>query len=612
MLAHGPGPPACGVTGLSSNQENTMQMKKWLAAAGLAATLAACGSSDGGSTAPPLNGTLKKADLEALASAPGVAGAPNFSVFLKQAVLARPALQPTAAAYEAKKPLEGDMLVNVGRLLGLYNRLHNQGAVIDAMARMVALPTVRSATVEPHEDPAIRNFGVLVEGMAKDFGLEYRNVDNRIFEVKLPGRGNQEFGILTHADVVPVVADEWVLDDGTRLDPFRLTRVGDYLYGRGSIDDKGSIATVLYAMKTVKESGVPIDRTIRLMIETTEESGGQGMKYYRASTPLPDYNIVLDSKYPAVVAEKGSGALKASFALEPALAGNAPAGAATITAMAGAATASAIGQTATARLEGADPVALAAQLEAAKAGFLQTTIPQGGTFAIDIAQAGGNAITIKVTGASAHGSRPEEGVNPLPRLALFLQESGLALQPNGYADAVRYMVDLFGLDYLGHRMGIAYSDDFMGPLTASPTTVFVKAGRVEVTANVRMPRGNTPEALTQATTDKVKAWAATRQVQVQVDHQQGNWMARDPKGAWLSTLLNVFGDITGLEAKPVSTAGSTTAKLMPNAINFGPAMPGKKYTAHNAKEFKEVPDLDADLQMFTEMLVRIGNLQQMQ
>ena len=29
-------------------------------------------------------------------------------------------------------------------------------------------------------------------------------------------------------------------------------------------------------------------------------------------------------------------------------------------------------------------------------------------------------------------------------------------------------------------------------------------------------------------------------------------------------------------------------------------------------EFKEVVDLDADMQMFTEMLVRIGNLQQMQ
>ena len=280
--------------------------------------------------------------------------------------------------------------------------------------------------------------------------------------------------------------------------------------------------------------------------------------------------------------------------------------------MAGAASASAIPETATARLEGAGPAAIAAQLEAAKAGFVQTYSAQGGVFAIDIAQVGGNAVTVKVTGASAHGSRPEEGVNPLPRLALFLQESGLVLQHNGYSDAVRYMVELFGLDYLGQRLGIAYSDDFMGPLTASPNTIVAKDGQVEVTANVRMPRGNTPEVLTQVTTSKVKAWAATRQLEVQVNHQQGAWMARDPKGAWLSTLLNVFGDTTGLEAKPVSTAGSTTAKLMPNAINFGPAMPGKKYTAHNAKEFKEVPDLDADMQMFTEMLVRIGNLQQMQ
>jgi acetylornithine deacetylase/succinyl-diaminopimelate desuccinylase-like protein len=46
--------------------------------------------------------------------------------------------------------------------------------------------------------------------------------------------------------------------------------------------------------------------------------------------------------------------------------------------------------------------------------------------------------------------------------------------------------------------------------------------------------------------------------------------------------------------------------------NFGPAMPGKKCTAHNAKEYKEISDLDLDVQMFTEMLVRIGNLKTMQ
>ena len=442
--------------------------------------------------------------------------------------------------------------------------------------------------------------------MARDFGLQFRNVDNRIFEVRLPGRGSEEFGILTHADVVPAVLEEWVLEDGTRLDPFRMTRVDDKLYGRGTIDDKGSIAAVLYAMKTVRESGLPLDRSIRLMIETTEETGGDAMKYYREKTPLPEYNIVLDSKYPAVVAEKGSGGLKVLFPVQAAD-GQRTA----ITAMAGSAAANAVPQTATATLKGGDLAQAAARLEAAKAAFIQKYEGQGGKFGIDIAK-GTDSVDLKLTGVSAHGSRPEEGVNPLPRLALFLRESGVPLADNHYAKAIDYLATLYGTDYLGETMGVAYKDDFMGPLTMSPNLIREKDGKLEVTANVRMPRGRTPEQLTRAIGEKVDAWAAAKQAKVEIDYQQGDWMARDPKGAWLSTLLNIFGDTTGLEAKPVPTAGSTTAKLMPNAINFGPAMPGKKYTAHNAKEFKEVADLDADMQMFTEMLVRIGNLQQMQ
>nr|WP_060984997.1 dipeptidase [uncultured Acidovorax sp.] len=574
----------------------------WLTAT-LAAALTACSTP----ATPPATQALKKPALDRIAAAPAAATAADFRQFLALAAQMQPQLQTAVSAYLAHKPLAGDDLVNISRLLGLHNRLRNQAAVIDATAKMVAIPTVRADKVPPHEDKHIIAFGALVEGMAKDFGLQYRNVDNRIFEVNLPGSGPEEFGILTHADVVPVVADEWVLDDGTRLDPFKLTRVGGNLYGRGSIDDKGSIATVLFAMKAVKDSGLPLARTIRLMIETTEETGGDAMKYYRAKTALPEYNIVLDSKYPAVVAEKGSGALRASFPLSS----SANPGVTAITAMAGAASANAVPQTATARLQGGHLPDVAARLNAAKGAFVAKYQPQGGAFSIDVAQDGG-AVVVKVTGASAHGSRPEEGVNPLPRLALFLKESGLALAPNGYAQAVRYLTDLYGVDYLGRTLGLAYSDDFMGPLTMSPNLIREKDGKVDVLVNVRMPRGSTPEALTQATSAKIKAWGAQAGVAVEVDHQQGNWMARDPKGAWLATLLNTFGDTTGLEAKPVPTAGSTTAKLMPNAINFGPAMPGKKYTAHNAKEFKEVVDLDADIQMFTEMLVRIGNLPHMQ
>lgn len=249
--------------------------------------------------------TLQKPQLDALLAAEQSKASADLNSFLTAAAKADPQVAGSVAAYQKKAPLAGDDLVNIGRLLGLYNRLHNQQAVITSIEKMVALPTVRDDKIPQYENPAIVSFGKLVEGMARDFGLKYRNVDNRVFEVTLPGTGSDEFGILTHADVVPAKAEEWVLGDGTKLDPFKVTRVGNLLYGRGTIDDKGSIAAAMYAMKTVKDSGVPLARTIRLMIETTEETGGDGMKYYREHTQLPAYNIVLDSKYPAVVAEKG-------------------------------------------------------------------------------------------------------------------------------------------------------------------------------------------------------------------------------------------------------------------------------------------------------------------
>ncbi len=323
---------------------------------------------------------------------------------------------------------------------------------------------------------------------------------------------------------------------------------------------------------------------------------------------------MLDSKYPAVVAEKGTGAIKASFAdvkTDP----QQPA----ITAMAGAASANAIAQTATATIEAGNAAALAAvaqKLQAAKDGFVASN-QQFGKFSVDLVSSA-NKIDIKVTGSSAHGSRPEEGVNPVPRLALLLQSALMPaqgqplVQQNQYSEAVRYINGVFGMDYFGKGLNVAYADDFMGPLTISPNLIKPGNGQLEVTANARMPRGKSPEQLKAEVEKGIANWSAATQVPVKIDYSQGNWMARDPKGAWLSTLLNIFGDTTGLDAKPVPTAGSTTAKLMPNAINFGPAMPGKKYTAHNALEYKEVPDLQADMQMFTEMLVRIGNLQQMQ
>jgi hypothetical protein len=144
----------------------------------------------------------------------------------------------------------------------------------------------------------------------------------------------------------------------------------------------------------------------------------------------------------------------------------------------------------------------------------------------------------------------------VPRLALFLQQSlmpeqGAALlQPNQYSQAVRYINGVFGLDYLGRQLGIAYADDFMGPLTLSPNLIKSADGKLEVTANARMPRGKTPEQLRAEVEQGIARWSDAAKVPVTVQYTQGNWMARDPKGAWLSTLLNIFGDTTGWTPGP--------------------------------------------------------------
>jgi len=67
---------------------------------------------------------------------------------------------------------------------------------------------------------------------------------------------------------------------------------------------------------------------------------------------------------------------------------------------------------------------------------------------------------------------------------------------------------------------------------------------------------------------------------------------------------DIYSVTTGEEAKPVSSNGGTTAKYLPNAVSFGPGMPGEKYMGHTANEFKKLSNLLLDTQMFSEMMLR--------
>jgi len=79
--------------------------------------------------------------------------------------------------------------------------------------------------------------------------------------------------LVGHLDVVGVDKSKW------SVDPFGAVIQGNYLYGRGAIDDKGMTAANLAVLVTLKRSGARLNRDVILLAEGDEEAGGTvGMK----------------------------------------------------------------------------------------------------------------------------------------------------------------------------------------------------------------------------------------------------------------------------------------------------------------------------------------------
>jgi len=167
------------------------------------------------------------------------------------------------------------------------------------LAQLVAIPTFRVDGIEQHDNPQFHKMAAALANIAKDFNLAFRNIDDRIFEVSIKGSSEEVVGIHAHADVVPVTPSFMVLEDGTKLDPFKLTLIGDRMYGRGTEDDKNGIVVSLYAMKVIQEENIPLLRNFNLLIDTTEETSSEAIPYYFARNPTPNYNLALDGGYPS-------------------------------------------------------------------------------------------------------------------------------------------------------------------------------------------------------------------------------------------------------------------------------------------------------------------------
>jgi len=111
--------------------------------------------------------------------------------------------------------------------------------------------------------------------------LEKEGIPHEVIEMT-PGRGivvarlsasvmpdaARSLLLIAHLDVVGVTREKWTVD------PFAAVTQNGYLYGRGTIDDKGMVIANLAAFIALKRNAVPLDRDVIFLADDDEEQGG--------------------------------------------------------------------------------------------------------------------------------------------------------------------------------------------------------------------------------------------------------------------------------------------------------------------------------------------------
>ena len=110
------------------------------------------------------------------------------------------------------------------------------------------------------------------------------------FIARLAGDGSKRpVLIAAHTDVVPVQAERW------SVDPFGGVVKEGFIYGRGTLDNKGAVAAFARAVLRLKEERVKLARDIIFLAEADEEQGEFNTSWLaREHWPLIDAEFALN------------------------------------------------------------------------------------------------------------------------------------------------------------------------------------------------------------------------------------------------------------------------------------------------------------------------------
>lgn len=435
--------------------------------------------------------------------------------------------------------------------------------ILDDLFTILRIDSVRDdakATAEMPVGPGPKEALEAFLAIGERDGFLTKNVGNLAGHIEY-GEGEELMGVFGHVDVVPT-------GSGWDTDPFEPVIKDDRIYARGSSDDKGPSMAGYYAIKIIRDLGLPISKRVRMIIGTDEESSWKCMDHYLAHEETPDFGFSPDADFPIINGEKGNQSLYIQFR------GDNKGGKNQLLSFDAGLRENMVPQDATAVFTSEE----ADVIEKAFFEFVENN-PVTGTIHVE-----GEQVTIELVGKSSHGMNPAGGINSGTYLAVFLNHYQFG------GDAAKFLqliTDYIHLEHTAEKLGLAHTDEVMGELTMNAgifTFTPEKGGNIAL--NFRYPTGVTAEGL------EIKTEAALSEFGITIAKSAGKLPhyvpADDPL---VKTLLDVYEKHTGLKGHERSIGGGTYGRLLERGVAYGALFPDSIDTMHQANEFLALDDL---------------------
>lgn len=377
--------------------------------------------------------------------------------------------------------------------------------------------------------------------VCRESGFNVENVENYVGTAEIGG--DAALGILSHLDVVPE-------GDGWQADPYtmRFDEASRKLIGRGTIDDKGPAAASFYALKAIKDLGIPLKKGVRLIFGTNEENGSADLAYYRSKRELPPMVFTPDGEYPVINAEKGM--IRVFFSAEH------------------------------------DDEEIAE----ISAGSVVNAVPGRCRVVFTETDDGGDVVEYK--GTPAHASTPEKGDNAITR---FLSDY------SGDNESLIRLGELFPHGELdGSSCGLGFSDDISGSMTSVLSMLNTVSGRLCGAVDIRFPLDRSLDEIRSIICESIEGAGFT------VDSAEGTEPhCTDENSGFVQSLLSVYERVTGDKGRCIAIGGGTYVHEIDGGVAFGAEFPGVDYNMHGPEEFITVPELMKTAQIIAEAIVEI-------